>query len=864
MITALLAGRNRAGRISCGSRPHPRTLAAGSVELTRPFSGMHSPVRTSLLAVVLLLAAVRPAAAEAKPVPVPTVTDRRLALTLVAREPDIVTPVGIAIDGAGRLFVVESNTHFRPDQYAGPRTDRVKRFEDRDGDGRFEQVSVFAEGFTFAMNVAFAPDGALYLVERSRVVRLEDANGDGRADRQRNVLTLETAATYPHNGLGSLAFGPDGMLYVGLGENRGARYALRGSDGLAVTGEGEGGAIFRCRADGAGVQRIATGLWNPFSLAFFAGTHLLAVDDDPEVRPPDRLLDVVDGADFGFKMRYGTAAEHPFVAWKGELPGTLPMVSAVGEGVTSIVAGSAAALPAGYGSAVLISSWSDRRIEVHRLRPHGASLRGRMSILVQGDEFRPVSFAVAPDGSIFFTDWVKRRYELHGHGRIWRLGRVDRSRARPTPPRPSAARRRLERVLATAPAQAARLLPPALADGDPFIRTAAVESLSAPALHATARTLAAHGDARVRVGAALALRRAGLGELVERFLGDVSEEVRIVALIWAAEERVLERAAAIHAAVDGRPPSPRLVAVYRAAAAALDVPVRPAFAPAGREQLLEGLERPSADRARMQEATWRLASEWGNDEAVLARLELIALDRAFDAQVRADAVAALAMQGRVRRLTPLLADGSPRIRIEAARALRVGAADPEVRQALAGALAAARRGSPLLREELRFALADDSVPALPRPPTVAAWRAAAGGGDVDAGRRVFTNPMSGCARCHRVGALGGHLGPPLTYIGNDRPERLLESLLEPARDVVWPARTVTTKDGTQVTGMLWKRADDGSITLGTAAGQPVTIAGDQVASETEAEGSLMPDGLQDTMTVAAFRDLFAFLRAQNR
>ena len=41
-------------------------------------------------------------------------------LELVAREPDIVTPIGMAFDSQGRLLVIESHTHQRPDDYAGP------------------------------------------------------------------------------------------------------------------------------------------------------------------------------------------------------------------------------------------------------------------------------------------------------------------------------------------------------------------------------------------------------------------------------------------------------------------------------------------------------------------------------------------------------------------------------------------------------------------------------------------------------------------------------------------------------------------------------------------------------------------------
>ena len=35
--------------------------------------------------------------------------------------------------------------------------------------------------------------------------------------------------------------------------------------------------------------------------------------------------------------------------------------------------------------------------------------------------FRPVGLAVAPDGSLYFSDWVDESYNVHRKGRIWRL-----------------------------------------------------------------------------------------------------------------------------------------------------------------------------------------------------------------------------------------------------------------------------------------------------------------------------------------------------------------------------------------------------------------------------------------------------------
>ncbi len=55
------------------------------------------------------------------PIPAPPrPLDSRLIFELIAAEPEIVTPTGLAIDHRGRILVVESHTHFRPEGYKGP------------------------------------------------------------------------------------------------------------------------------------------------------------------------------------------------------------------------------------------------------------------------------------------------------------------------------------------------------------------------------------------------------------------------------------------------------------------------------------------------------------------------------------------------------------------------------------------------------------------------------------------------------------------------------------------------------------------------------------------------------------------------
>src|SRR5207247_521806 len=108
-------------------------------------------------------------AAAAQEPPRPVTTDDRLVVELVAQEPDIVTPTGLAVDARGRIWVVENNTHMRPKNYAGHPTDRVRVFEDFGPDGRARKVTTALDGFDLGMNLSIGPGGDVYLVTRNAI-----------------------------------------------------------------------------------------------------------------------------------------------------------------------------------------------------------------------------------------------------------------------------------------------------------------------------------------------------------------------------------------------------------------------------------------------------------------------------------------------------------------------------------------------------------------------------------------------------------------------------------------------------------------------------------------------------------------------
>lgn len=183
----------------------------------------------------------------------PRSLDDRLKITLFAEDPLLNTPTGIDVDHTGRVWVIESNTHFPPEGYDKHPTDRLLILEDTDDDGKAE-AKMFIDGFTHSMSVAVRPiwldpisfseddkpdelkqRTQVYLATRREILLLEDTDGDNQCDKQTRLVHLETEGNYPHNGLAGFAFDGLGNMYFGFGENLGADYKIIGRDGTTYS-----------------------------------------------------------------------------------------------------------------------------------------------------------------------------------------------------------------------------------------------------------------------------------------------------------------------------------------------------------------------------------------------------------------------------------------------------------------------------------------------------------------------------------------------------------------------------------------------------------------------------------------------------
>lgn len=830
----------------------------------------------------------------------PEVIDDRLILTLVAEDPDIVTPIGIAADTLGRLYVLESHTHTPPSDYAGPKSDRIKVFTDKGSDVP-ELTGIFAKGFFEGVNLAFSPEGNLYVVTSRAVFVLYDHDGDGISDERKTVVELaEPEKVYAHAALLGITFSPDGWMYISRGNTGSAPWKMTGSDQSFLTGYGDGGNIVRARADGSQLREVATGFWNPVDLKFDAQGRLMVIDNDPDSRGPNRLVHVVEGGDYGYKSLYGGSGIHPYSAWNGELPGTLPFAAALGEAPSGLVDASLTSLPADYDQQMLATIWEERRVVRIDLVPEGISVKGKAEVIIEGDdEFRPVAFATTPGGDLYITDWVLRTYPNHGRGRIWKLSAKKESKS-------VVGARKNRRDSETGQQDAiSQSLGNGLRSADPFERHQSIMALTTTENRQVAESAIQSSDADVRLGAMVAMQRAGYTiSMVQmrRLLRDSDPRIRRQALTWIGREGMQSMKADLTLALTSGPVSPDLFETYLETVKHLQRPFLEAYRRRAKpnasalertlphhflEDMIRDRDQPAALRAMAvdhledkqgqkallrsllsgeQPPALRFAAVRALAQvpsmAVSAGMLEIAEDKTNPASLRTEAILSLMWQpaNHAPRITKLLNDGVVDIRLEAARYIRTKTPATEARKIFASGGISPTEGG-VVSEQVAMTL--DSVRD-GRPSSPDAWRRKlSSGGDAERGGRVFYSPGAMCSSCHAVQGRGGDLGPDLTGVAlSKNRDQLVTSIVDPSGEITpeYQGWYVRLHGGETFQG---RQIDIGekSIELYLASEGFRSFPKEQIADYGMVDTSLMPGGLQTNLTISDLRDLLSFLES---
>jgi putative heme-binding domain-containing protein len=338
-------------------------------------------------------------------------------IQLVASEPDIHKPINLAVDAKGRLWTsstVEYPLVAKSDGSKGQ--DEIKVIEVDTATGRAKKVTTFADGLNIPTAVYPYKNGVITF-SIPYVYNLQDTDGDGKADKREQLYGPFDTSRDTHGMTNSYIRGYDGWVYGTHGYNN--HTTLKGSDGASIYMES--GNIFRMALDGSHVDHIAHGPVNPFGLMFDSSGQLFVADCHTK---PFQI--VLRG---GWFEQFGRPNDG--IGFYPNIMGHLHGSTAIG-GVVTI---DDDRWPEEFRGNLLCGNPVTSRVDRDSLVYTGSTpaAKEKPDFIVSTDPwFRPVSFALSPDGSIYMADFYNKiigHYEVplthpgrdHTSGRIWRI-----------------------------------------------------------------------------------------------------------------------------------------------------------------------------------------------------------------------------------------------------------------------------------------------------------------------------------------------------------------------------------------------------------------------------------------------------------
>lgn len=283
----------------------------------------------------------------ANPQPLPALEEEKAILAnvkapegmvtkLFAREPDVQDPTAITFDDQNRLYIAETHrfergvednrrnpwvaddykltstaerlemlkkySNKKPMEYFTKYSEKIRVIEDRDGDGKCDHATIYAEGFNNPLDGTaagvMALDGKIYLACIPHVWLLEDTDGDLKADKRESLQEgYGISVSLSGHDLNGFALGPDNRIWFTIGD-RG--YNLKTKDGRHLYSQYEG-AVFRMERDGSNLEVVHTGLRNPKEIAFDRYGNAFSVDNEADMQDMARVVAVVEGAHSGWQ-----------------------------------------------------------------------------------------------------------------------------------------------------------------------------------------------------------------------------------------------------------------------------------------------------------------------------------------------------------------------------------------------------------------------------------------------------------------------------------------------------------------------------------------------------------------------------------
>ncbi|NDH05279.1 dehydrogenase [bacterium] len=326
-------------------------------------------------------------------------------ITLCASSDVVPRPISAAFDDKGRLYVSDSSgSNEKPDVQLQKKPHRILRLEDKDADGRFEHVTVFADNMMFPEGTMWL-DGSLYVAAPPSIWKLTDKDGDGVAEFREEWFQGKTLTGCANDLHGPYA-GPDGFVYWCKGAFAKQDYKLSGSFPLSTNAS----HIFRSKADGTSFEHVMTGgMDNPVDVAFTpTGERIFTTTffQHPANGLRDGLIHAVYGGIYG--KVHGVLNSHPWTS-----PEVMPVLSHMGAAAPcGLHAYESGSFGVDYQGNLFACSFNMRKITRHQLEYQGAGLVSKDSDFLVSDQidFHPTDVIEDADGSLLVIDtggWYK-------------------------------------------------------------------------------------------------------------------------------------------------------------------------------------------------------------------------------------------------------------------------------------------------------------------------------------------------------------------------------------------------------------------------------------------------------------------------
>ncbi len=292
---------------------------------------------------------------------------------------------------------------------------------DSDKDGKPEKSRIYCELVKNIQGI-LPLNGDVYVTgdgpEGSGLYRLVDEDRNGELEK--SDLMLKFDGTPGEHGPHQLVFGPDGCIYIVVGNHAKLSTPIDDSSPYRLTYEGDlvqprfedpgghaegvkapGGTVVRFELTSKRVQVVAGGLRNAYDLAFHPSGALYVHDSDMEAdigsiwHRPTGLFRISEGGEYGWRSGWAN--------WPEYYLDRLPSLGSAGRGSpTGMTVYAHNRFPAKYHRALFMADWSEGRILSMNVESTDKS-KGKIEEFVSGTPMNVTDLEVGPDGWLYFS-----------------------------------------------------------------------------------------------------------------------------------------------------------------------------------------------------------------------------------------------------------------------------------------------------------------------------------------------------------------------------------------------------------------------------------------------------------------------------